>query len=545
MVSDIRPVRRAPPPPSSRKAGPHPRNDDLLIIDQGEEENIHSTARSKVPLQRSSQNGLPRSASLPLNNGTQKRAPPPRPPPPKKNPSHDIQCLPTVVNHGKCATSNFLTYFKSHQQPDHSSSSKSGVGSIIGKLRGPPSSRSRQSLTHSTTSAPCTPVTEASLIDLSSPPGSPTTRSGSDGLSVNSFGSESSTGNQSSGFDDSFDPFGSIQENNIYAVPKKVGVSSFYSNMSAPTFSASQNIFALEENQDPFDTLASRASKYNIQNQQLQNTSAPLSTSQLSRSLNQIKSDTQISSSKPENKSNFKPTIIRPKAPVSSVQVERAGDNVVSSQIGELETINWSAALKGNTAKQPGTRDNSTSHIMDQTIPEEPPPLPPRPETEQEDHDRPHGIADFDFIGTQPDDLSLKTGDVVQLLYRISDEWLFGRCGPKEGMFPQNFIKIVVPLAGEQTQSSHSAPTGTLGSTKSKSSHQSAAPETNPPVIHTATVMYTFLAEAPEDLTVHEGNLVQVTGCLNDQWLYGQCNGKWGQFPANFVDWIPPNLPQV
>ncbi|MPC46614.1 hypothetical protein E2C01_040337 [Portunus trituberculatus] len=26
----------------------------------------------------------------------------------------------------------------------------------------------------------------------------------------------------------------------------------------------------------------------------------------------------------------------------------------------------------------------------------------------QEDHDRPHGIADFDFIGTQPDDLSLK-----------------------------------------------------------------------------------------------------------------------------------------
>lgn len=519
LTGDIRPVRRAPPPPSSRKAGPHPRNDDLLIIDQGEEENIYSTSRSKVPPQRSSQNGLPRSASLPLNNGTQKRAPPPRPPPPKKNPPH-----------------------KSHQQPDHSSTSKSGVGSIIGKLRGPPSSRSRQPLTHSTTSAPCTPVTEASLIDLSSPPGSPTTRSGSDGLSVNSFGSESSTGNQSSGFDDSFDPFGSIQENNIYAVPKKVGVSSFYSNMSAPAFSTSQNMFALEENQDPFDTLANRASKYNIQNQQLQSSSASLSTSQLSRPLNQIKSDTQISSSKPENKSNFKPTIIRPKAPVSSVQVERAGDNVISSQMGELETIDWSAALKGNAAKQPGTRDNSSSHIMDQTIPEEPPPLPPRPETEQDDHDRPHGIADFDFVGTQPDDLSLKTGDVVQLLYRISDDWLFGRCGPKEGMFPQNFIKIVVPLAGEQTQSSHSALTGTLGSTKSK---QSAAPKANSPVIHTATVMYTFLAEAPEDLTVHEGNLVQVTGRLNDQWLYGQCNGKWGQFPSNFVDWIPPNLPQV
>lgn len=36
----------------------------------------------------------------------------------------------------------------------------------------------------------------------------------------------------------------------------------------------------------------------------------------------------------------------------------------------------------------------------------------------------------------------VQTGDVVQLLYRVSDEWLFGRCGPKEGMFPQCFIKV-------------------------------------------------------------------------------------------------------
>lgn len=209
--------------------------------------------------------------------------------------------------------------------------------------------------------------------------------------------------------------------------------------------------------------------------------------------------------------------------------------------MGELETINWGAANKGNTAKQPNKWDTC---LVDQTIPEEPPPLPPRPEAEQEDHDRPHGIADFDFASTQPDDLSLKTGDVVQLLYRINDDWLFGRCGPKEGMFPQCFIKIVVPLAGEQIESSHSAPTGTLGSTKSKASQQPAAHEENTAITHTATVVYTFLAETPEDLTVHEGSLVQVTGRLNDQWLYGQCNGKWGQFPANYVDWIPPNLPQ-
>lgn len=61
----------------------------------------------------------------------------------------------------------------------------------------------------------------------------------------------------------------------------------------------------------------------------------------------------------------------------------------------------------------------------------------------------------------------------------------------------------MVPLAGEQIQSSHSAPTGTLGSTKSKASHQPAAHEANTAITHTATVVYTFLAETPEDLTVH------------------------------------------
>lgn len=35
-----------------------------------------------------------------------------------------------------------------------------------------------------------------------------------------------------------------------------------------------------------------------------------------------------------------------------------------------------------------------------------------------------------------------QVGDVVQLLYRVNEDWLFGRCGLKEGIFPQNFIKV-------------------------------------------------------------------------------------------------------
>lgn len=230
-------------------------------------------------------------------------------------------------------------------------------------------------------------MTEASLIDLSSPPSSPTTRSGSDGLSVNSFGSESSTGNQSSGFDDIFDPFGSLQENNISSVPKRVGVSSFYSSMATSTTSATQDMLGFQESQDPFDTLANRANKFTTQPPQPQSSSAVLSTSQPARPPNfAVQFDQQNTTSKPEQKTMVKPTIIRPKAPVSSSQVERAGDNGISSQVNDLGGIDWSAALKGNTAKAPPLWDTTTPHIIDQTIPEEPPPLPPRPDTEVSIH---------------------------------------------------------------------------------------------------------------------------------------------------------------
>lgn len=226
-------------------------------------------------------------------------------------------------------------------------------------------------------------MSEASLIDLSSPPSSPTTRSGSDGLSVNSFGSESSTGNMSSGFDDIFDPFGSIQESNISAVPKRVGVSSFYSNMGTSTTPATQDFLGFQESQDPFDTLASRASQFSNHAPPIQSLPVAASTSQPARPANPaVQFNQPVTTSKPEQKTMVRPTIIRPKAPVSSSQVERAGDSGISSQMNDLGGIDWSAALKGNTTKPPPLWDTAAPHIIDQTIPEEPPPLPPRPDTE-------------------------------------------------------------------------------------------------------------------------------------------------------------------
>ena len=66
----------------------------------------------------------------------------------------------------------------------------------------------------------------------------------------------------------------------------------------------------------------------------------------------------------------------------------------------------------------------------------------------QRDSNEPYGIALYDFSATHPDDLALKEGDIVQLVKKVNDDWLEGRIGNRQGIFPLNFIDIKIPLAG-------------------------------------------------------------------------------------------------
>lgn len=44
----------------------------------------------------------------------------------------------------------------------------------------------------------------------------------------------------------------------------------------------------------------------------------------------------------------------------------------------------------------------------------------------------------------------LQVDDVVEILRRVNNEWLYGRVGDAEGMFPANFIDIQVPLSDDE-----------------------------------------------------------------------------------------------
>lgn len=79
-------------------------------------------------------------------------------------------------------------------------------------------------------------------------------------------------------------------------------------------------------------------------------------------------------------------------------------------------------------------------------MPTVPPPSPPK---NAGDVITPYGIALFPFPATVAGDLALEVNDVVILIRRVNVEWLYGQVEDREGIFPENFIQIMVPLPGE------------------------------------------------------------------------------------------------
>ncbi|KAG5679889.1 hypothetical protein PVAND_009426 [Polypedilum vanderplanki] len=139
-------------------------------------------------------------------------------------------------------------------------------------------------------------------------------------------------------------------------------------------------------------------------------------------------------------------------------------------------------------------------------------------------------IALYDFESDVTEDLNFRANEKIYLMQQMNDEWMYGRnkrgC---EGIFPINYIDIKVPLKNPQSDS------GTASRSESVS-----------PSSHRVRVLYTFNAETDEDLTIKENDFVNVLYEINSEWLYGSnSNGEYGQFPANFIEFIPQHLPSM
>ncbi|CAO3650908.1 unnamed protein product [Mucor fragilis] len=68
-------------------------------------------------------------------------------------------------------------------------------------------------------------------------------------------------------------------------------------------------------------------------------------------------------------------------------------------------------------------------------------------------------------------------------------------------------------------------------------------PTTEPPSLATAEALYDYKGEDPStDLSFRQGDIIEVTEYVNDDWWKGSVNGKLGIFPQNHVKKIPPPI---
>jgi len=321
-------------------------------------------------------------------------------------------------------------------------------------------------------------VPTGSLIDLNSPSSSPTftTKSSSDAVSINSFGSDvisfQTSSQVESGFEDDFDPIMS-------------------SNVTSPTTDS------WSDHGDPFspipektaDIFGSKPDRKKI---------SPLPIPALSK-------PTIIKVSKPK----------RPPPPGAQLSSINPSLNVNRNHTAVKPFIH-SSEIEYSRLEKEG------SPPMPNVPPPPPPPealdvllsgpkVPPRPTKQFVPEDVPSGpdpycIAQYDYSSDHPDDLSFTVGDKIVLVEKVSSEWLKGRLSGAEGIFPESYVKIVIPL---QERNSH--------------------------LNMTVIAIYSFSPETWDDLELKEGDIVKVIARVDDGWLYGECEGRKGQFPVSFV----------
>lgn len=58
----------------------------------------------------------------------------------------------------------------------------------------------------------------------------------------------------------------------------------------------------------------------------------------------------------------------------------------------------------------------------------------------------PYCIAAYDYPPQTEEDLGFSAGDHIELVERISADWLKGKLGEKIGMFPASFVDVKVDI---------------------------------------------------------------------------------------------------
>lgn len=133
------------------------------------------------------------------------------------------------------------------------------------------------------------------------------------------------------------------------------------------------------------------------------------------------------------------------------------------------------------------------------------------------------------FKGEFSNELTFDPGQIVHLLRHIDHEWLEGELNGSIGIFPKNYVRIVVDVHDHQE----------VGSLDGIERQESVSEEFHYPADTYARVLYAFSGEVEGDLPLQEGSTITLLRKLSEDWVEATDDaGTIGVCPFAFVEII-------
>ncbi|KAI5303182.1 Dynamin- GTPase protein [Ascosphaera pollenicola] len=139
--------------------------------------------------------------------------------------------------------------------------------------------------------------------------------------------------------------------------------------------------------------------------------------------------------------------------------------------------------------------------------------------------------AEYDYEKAEDNEIDLIENESITNVQKVDEDWWLGTNGKGEtGLFPSNYV---VEIEGEHAGGHDAAPAAAPTPAAAEAAAHPAGGHSAKP---TATSMYDYEAAEENELGFPEGAKITNIEFPDEDWWFGEYNGKSGLFPANYVE---------
>ncbi|KAL3194439.1 hypothetical protein MRX96_046068 [Rhipicephalus microplus] len=136
----------------------------------------------------------------------------------------------------------------------------------------------------------------------------------------------------------------------------------------------------------------------------------------------------------------------------------------------------------------------------------------------------PYARSKFTFEAQYPNELSFHEGELVTLIRHVDDEWTEGELNGRVGLFPTEYVDIIVDCADQAVNASSAPCSVSTGEASASGACFGRA-------------LFDFPATVEGDLALTAGEVVVLLGKINSDWYQARSrDGRTGICPASFVE---------